>query len=678
MLRKSTLKPVLLPENLAGIRSRQVIRIGFALVMLIIFFIVLFSLWRLSVVHDTLAKIVAHEQVVMEMLTRIQQSARERSLLLYSIASTKDPFERDELILKYVRMSGQVIDARNKLLELKLDQVEENIVKELDEYLIARGKLQSQVLELLSMDRFQAVQVLLNEEALPAQNKMFDSFNKVFEYETKKTRGSVELLNKEQRQTQFLMVISGLVAALFAGWIANFINRRMGKLLSGLESSAYQIQEANQSLESLRLAMDQHDIVSIADVHGNITFVNDKFCQISEYSREELLGKNYRIVNSGTHPASFFTDMWSTISSGGVWQGEVCNRNKSGGNYWIASTIVPFLDAAGLPYQYISVRTEITSIKEAEQVLMRGKYELENLVHERTVDLKEREEMLSSLATAAQDAVIMINSDGNVTHWNPAAEKMFGYSAAEIIGSNLHGIVVPIRYLDAYHAEFSKFIQTGAGEFVGAVTETDAKNRDGSEFPIEVSISGVKIKNSWHAVAIVRDITIRKLADKHLKQLASTDALTGAYNRRHFNDVMDIEIARAKRYGSPLTLIIFDIDHFKRVNDNFGHPAGDQVLIKLALLVSANIRDTDIFARWGGEEFVILAANCDSRYSQNLAEKIRKLVEAYSFAEVGKVTCSFGVAEYRAGDDQQSLTKRADINLYSAKASGRNRVCGEE
>jgi len=162
-----------------------------------------------------------------------------------------------------------------------------------------------------------------------------------------------------------------------------------------------------------------------------------------------------------------------------------------------------------------------------------------------------------------------------------------------------------------------------------------------------------------------------------LEELATTDALTGVYNRRKFNELILAEIERVRRYEHPLSLFILDIDHFKRINDTFGHPTGDQVLLKLALLVASNIRNTDLFARWGGEEFIVLATNCETFCPLSLAEKLRKLIEGYAFDEVGGVTCSFGTAEYCVGDDQETLVKRADSNLYTAKESGRNRViCG--
>jgi len=133
------------------------------------------------------------------------------------------------------------------------------------------------------------------------------------------------------------------------------------------------LEKALRESEFRRITLDQHAIVSITDVTGIVTFVNDKFCSISGYSQQELLGKNHRILKSGHHPDSFFEEMWDTISQGKVWHGAICNRCKNGSEYWVDSTIVPFLDESGLPYQYVSARTNITKLKQIEADLLSAK-----------------------------------------------------------------------------------------------------------------------------------------------------------------------------------------------------------------------------------------------------------------------------------------------------------------
>lgn len=132
------------------------------------------------------------------------------------------------------------------------------------------------------------------------------------------------------------------------------------------------LRDALRNSELRRFALDNHAIVSATDVHGTITYVNDTFCQISGYRRDELLGNNHRLLKSGQHPDKFYTDMWVTLTQGKTWQGTICNRRKDGSDYWVDSTIVPFLDRDGLPYQYISVRTDITALQASEDRLHRS------------------------------------------------------------------------------------------------------------------------------------------------------------------------------------------------------------------------------------------------------------------------------------------------------------------
>ncbi len=162
-------------------------------------------------------------------------------------------------------------------------------------------------------------------------------------------------------------------------------------------------------------------------------------------------------------------------------------------------------------------------------------------------------------------------------------------------------------------------------------------------------------------------------AEEKLKQIALTDALTGVANRLKFNTSLEEEVERVKRYGQPLSLIMFDIDYFKKFNDLYGHDAGDSILVELTSVISKTIRVNDLFARWGGEEFMILAVSTSLDDCLTLAENLRQTIEAHTFSESRTLTCSFGVAEY-FGEDIDSFFKRVDVALYKSKSQGRNRV----
>lgn len=165
-----------------------------------------------------------------------------------------------------------------------------------------------------------------------------------------------------------------------------------------------------------------------------------------------------------------------------------------------------------------------------------------------------------------------------------------------------------------------------------------------------------------------------RAANVELERLATTDTLTGVWNRRHFEQAVAAEIQRVGRYDEPLSLILFDIDHFKAINDTHGHLVGDQVLIALSHRVRDHLRGVDLLARWGGEEFVVMLPHCDGAQAQRLAEKLRVLIAAQPFPMAGRVTSSFGVVEFRPPESADAWLNRADDALYQAKGAGRNRV----
>jgi len=161
---------------------------------------------------------------------------------------------------------------------------------------------------------------------------------------------------------------------------------------------------------------------------------------------------------------------------------------------------------------------------------------------------------------------------------------------------------------------------------------------------------------------------------REMARRADTDALTGVLNRMGFNDAMSRELGRARRYGQTLSVAIVDIDHFKKVNDEFGHPVGDQVLVRTAKLLSSCVRESDTVARWGGEEFALIAPMTTEEGAASLAEKLRSIMAATHLGPREPITASFGVAELSPDDTVETLLQRADEALYRAKQSGRNRV----
>lgn len=307
--------------------------------------------------------------------------------------------------------------------------------------------------------------------------------------------------------------------------------------------------ENSNLLAEYKKAVDLSNIVSKTNPKGVITYVNDKFCEISGYSREELIGKPHNIIRHPEMSREAFKNLWDTIKAKQSWSGVVTNMKKDGGTYIVDTTVIPILDVDGDIVEYIAIRHDITELEQTKQ-------QLRNI------------------------------------------NQAMKYKVDEL------------------------YSMTNA-----------------------------------------------------LEEKASKDTLTGINNRENFEDIFGIQITNAHQYSQPLSLIIFDVDHFKAVNDTYGHQMGDLILRDMVELVARNLKKGDVFARWGGEEFVILTPSTDIAGASNLAENLRMLVQSHRFNGLDeKITLSFGIAQLDENDDKKTLFQKADAALYEAKKKGRNRV----
>ncbi|KPY08774.1 Sensory box/GGDEF domain-containing protein [Pseudomonas coronafaciens pv. oryzae] len=420
-------------------------------------------------------------------------------------------------------------------------------------------------------------------------------------------------------------------------------------------STGNQMTSSSQRLALLEAVVEQSfNAVLITDAkltEGGpfIVYVNPAFCAMTGYTAEQLIGLSPKFLQGADTDPQVIARMRQCLSDKLFFEGSTVNYRADGSPYIVEWKISPVHDDAGNLCNFVSVQQNISPRVQAER----------------------EQHLLAQALNAALDPIIITDRNALIVFANEAFQQVTGYSSTEIIGQNPR-MLRSGKHDELFYGQFHEALASGEPFRTTFIN----KRKDGSLFYAEHSISPLRNVEGTltHYVSISQDVTTRLGREQKLLEIAHSDTLTGLDNRRSAEHTLERMISTAWITGNPFSLIICDIDHFKRVNDQHGHPAGDAALKSVASMFKHQIRTHDVAARWGGEEFLILVPDSSLKQAVELAERVRKGVEGLEIPETGSVTISLGVAALDPGETAASLIQRAEKALYQAKRLGRNRV----
>lgn len=420
--------------------------------------------------------------------------------------------------------------------------------------------------------------------------------------------------------------------------------------ISSRELTSEKYNKTLHSLRNIENALDHSSVVVITDEKGVITYVNEKFCALSKYTNEELLGKTHRIVNSDYHPKSFFKKMWETILSGKIWEGDIRNRAKDGSIYWVKTTIVPFFDEQGKPKHFIGIRHDITDRKKAEEDL---EIALQNDFRQTVKNL--------------HNAIFKygVTEDGTIEFslFEGKISEQLGVSAQMLNNGD---------YAASFSTEelqmFSHYLLAGLS---GKQVQFEMTYQNLSLLVnLSPIMNGGEIRE---VVGTAIDITERIEAEKVIEHMAYFDFLTGLPNRRNLQESIQQRISDGSK---PFSVFFLDLDRFKHVNDSLGHQTGDQLLIAVGARLRGCTTNDDLVARLSGDEFIVVVPSADIEHLTELATAIvKELSEPFKIGTHDVfITPSIGIVLYpEDSNDYNTLMRNADAAMYMAKEDDKSR-----
>ncbi len=415
---------------------------------------------------------------------------------------------------------------------------------------------------------------------------------------------------------------------------------------------------ADEQVRQLSRAVEQGPAsIMITQIDGTIVYVNPKFTRVTGYAPDELIGRNPRMLQSGQTSEQTYRELWSTINAGQVWRGEIVNRKKNGEFYWEWQVIAPVKDERAEITHFIAIKEDITKRKHDDETMRNNQALLRSVVDNTD----------NALIVLDEKKAAIFYNQRYATLWKLPRELLDGRPTLETVlraqcANGTHNSQDIDRLLLDYddqlrNADPSKIMTLSRSD--GVVIESYA-----------VELGGV-----GHLM-LYRDITQQRNYENQLLHLATHDALTDLPNHNLFQDRMQQAVIYAARHECRAGVLFIDLDHFKLVNDNFGHNVGDTVLKIIGQRIATVLRAGDTVARHGGDEFA--AVICEVRERLDVNRIVHKIINAVQEPiELGderlEITCSIGVSTYPDdGEDAESLVRCADIAMYRAKELGRN------
>jgi diguanylate cyclase (GGDEF)-like protein/PAS domain S-box-containing protein len=401
--------------------------------------------------------------------------------------------------------------------------------------------------------------------------------------------------------------------------------------------------------------------IAITDRDGTIVWVNHAFTSMTSYSKGETLGKTPRLLKAGEQPESHYAELWTTISSGKVWQGETSNRREDGTTYVEELTIMPATrNRASAPDTYfIATKQDITERKQTEHAL------------------RQAQEKYQAIFEDAVVGIFQTAPDGRPLSVNRALAEMHGYDSPEQLLAEVSNVAHQL-FVDPYRMDELRQALAKNGVVRGAEVEVYCRDRTKKWLLVSVrTVRGADGSVVFNE-GTVEDITDRKVAQERVQYLAYHDALTGLPNRTLLQDRLSKALASARRQNEKVALLFLDIDWFKIINDSLGHSLGDLLLKDVARRLKGWAREQDTVARLGGDEFLIMLTNV--KEIADAAAAARRIMDAMTaeFVVQGhslSISCSPGISLFpEHGGDGETLIKNADAAMYSAKENGRNNV----